>query len=769
MKHLFTLTTIILFLCIETLAQTYPPSCVITAPHTNAYFKENTDVVIRVYSTDIGKSSNNGTVTKVEFYNGAVKLGETTTHINNTFTYTWECVPAGKHTIKAISTNSSGTSFTSANLVFTVGTAEVIPRGMSSDKGKYIANIISGSANNDYMTYWNGVTAENGCKWGSVESTRDVMNWSGADVSYNYAKNNNLMFRYHAIAWGSQYPTWLEGLSTDVTAFRAEIEEYMAAVAARYEYMDQIDVLNENLYLNTWDGNEHQLGTPYFRAGLGGTGATGYDWLIWLFTKAREYFPNSKLVMNDFELVNNTAGINEMLDAVKVLRDRGLIDGFGTQSHCFNVDAVQNNPNTLNSNLNLMATSGLPIFVTELDLNGGNTVSEATQLTSYQNLFPVYWTNPNVAGITLWGYVEGSTWKTGTGILNSDRSERSSMVWLKDYINGVTNVGYPFAVTNTCVQDATIPTVSITSPSTGASINLNTDIVIEADASDSDGTITLVEFYEGSTKLGEDASFPYTYTWSGATAGSHILTAVATDNDNKSRTSSQITINVEAPDLDGEIVIRAIGVVGDEIINLEVDGVVIETFTLGTTYQDFTTTANVNGTIVVNYTNDDGADRDAQIDYITVAGVKYEAEDQAINTGYYANGSCGGGSNSELMHCSGYIQFETEPVTPIDNCPNDPNKTEPGECGCGVVEGTCNTTTVELKAGWNLIGCPLDGDTPIESALSSIWSNVEIVKDMEAFYLITNAPELNLLKNVSWGKGYLVRVSQDCTLDWIAR
>ncbi|MCU0662412.1 MAG: M12 family metallo-peptidase [Myxococcota bacterium] len=31
----------------------------------------------------------------------------------------------------------------------------------------------------------------------------------------------------------------------------------------------------------------------------------------------------------------------------------------------------------------------------------------------------------------------------------------------------------------------------------------------------------------------------------------------------------------------------------------------------------------------------------------------------------------------------------------VDNCPNDPNKTEPGSCGCGVAEGTCGTTCVD--------------------------------------------------------------------------
>ena len=34
-----------------------------------------------------------------------------------------------------------------------------------------------------------------------------------------------------------------------------------------------------------------------------------------------------------------------------------------------------------------------------------------------------------------------------------------------------------------------------------------------------------------------------------------------------------------------------------------------------------------------------------------------QSENQAINTGFYTNGSCGGGSNNETLHCNGYIEY----------------------------------------------------------------------------------------------------------------
>ncbi len=420
------------------------PSCVITFPHCNAYFEQGTDVTIQVYATDLGGTTTGGNVTKVEFFQNDIILGEAVTSTSNTYSFVWAEVPAGTYRITAKATDNENAVSNSAGAIITVGTKTVKPTGLSANKGKYLANIIPNNVRSDFNTYWNGVTAENSCKWGSVESNRDVMNWANADKAYNHAKNNNLPFRYHALAWGSQYPSWIKTLSP--ADFQAEIEEYMAAIAARYPLIDQIDVLNENMYLNTWNKQEHAAGSPYFRAGMGGPGVTGYDWAIWLFEKARHYFPNSKLVINDFELETNNAGLNEILALVKVLRDRGLIDGFGTQAHHFNVDGITTT--ALQNALNNMAKSGVPIYVTELDLKG-KPESEVNQMNGYKTSFPVYWNHPAVAGITLWGYVEGATWSTGTGILNSNGTERSAMTWLKTYMESLPDVGYPFGEDNT--------------------------------------------------------------------------------------------------------------------------------------------------------------------------------------------------------------------------------------------------------------------------------------------------------------------------------
>ncbi len=89
-----------------------------------------------------------------------------------------------------------------------------------------------------------------------------------------------------------------------------------------------------------------------------------------------------------------------------------------------------------------------------------------------------------------------------------------------------------------------LPSVAITSPSDGASFTDPASISIDASASDSDGSVSRVDFFDGTTLLGSDTSTPYSYTWNSPPAGTHSLTAVATDNIGATATSSPVTISV---------------------------------------------------------------------------------------------------------------------------------------------------------------------------------------------------------------------------------
>ena len=94
------------------------------------------------------------------------------------------------------------------------------------------------------------------------------------------------------------------------------------------------------------------------------------------------------------------------------------------------------------------------------------------------------------------------------------------------------------------------PLVSLTAPFNGASYSAPATIVMNVTASDPDGSIARVEFYQGANKLGEKYAAPYTWTIYNAPAGDYsggyALTARAFDNSGASTTSNAVAVSVSA-------------------------------------------------------------------------------------------------------------------------------------------------------------------------------------------------------------------------------
>ena len=91
------------------------------------------------------------------------------------------------------------------------------------------------------------------------------------------------------------------------------------------------------------------------------------------------------------------------------------------------------------------------------------------------------------------------------------------------------------------------PTVSITRPVNGQTYAAPASIDIDAEASDSDGTVVRVDLYVGDTLLASDDSAPFELGWDNVSAGSYSLTATATDNLGATTTSAPVNITVTAP------------------------------------------------------------------------------------------------------------------------------------------------------------------------------------------------------------------------------
>lgn len=91
----------------------------------------------------------------------------------------------------------------------------------------------------------------------------------------------------------------------------------------------------------------------------------------------------------------------------------------------------------------------------------------------------------------------------------------------------------------------TPPSVSLTAPISNSIFTTLQSITLTASASDVDGNVAKVDFYDGSSLIGSDITAPYSYVWTGMGAGTHTLSAKALDNSGMVASSTTVIITVE--------------------------------------------------------------------------------------------------------------------------------------------------------------------------------------------------------------------------------
>ena len=89
-----------------------------------------------------------------------------------------------------------------------------------------------------------------------------------------------------------------------------------------------------------------------------------------------------------------------------------------------------------------------------------------------------------------------------------------------------------------------LPTITLTSPSSGTSMTAPGSFTLAAAASDADGWITDVAFYINGSLLATDTAAPYSFVWSSVPVGNYTVTARATDNAGAVVTSASVTVKV---------------------------------------------------------------------------------------------------------------------------------------------------------------------------------------------------------------------------------
>jgi endo-1,3(4)-beta-glucanase len=140
-----------------------------------------------------------------------------------------------------------------------------------------------------------------------------------------------------------------------------------------------------------------------------------------------------------------------------------------------------------------------------------------------------------------------------TAILFSDKNDASPSI--SNLENGVykcaLTVGYNAYTSKSDVlvivseNGNVAPAAVINAPNNNSVYREGASIAIDATATDLDGQVVRVEFFDGEMKLGEDTTAPYSFNWTGANPGNHSLTAKVTDDKGAFSISDAISIRVD--------------------------------------------------------------------------------------------------------------------------------------------------------------------------------------------------------------------------------
>ncbi len=234
--------------------------------------------------------------------------------------------------------------------------------------------------------------------------------------------------RGHTLVWHSQTPRWFfaEGYSMETTAplvskelMLKRMENYIKQVLeyTQTNYPGLIyawDVVNEAV--NTGDGEEGGLRSKdslWYQV-------IGPEFIEKAFEYARKYAdPEVKLFYNDY----NTEDKGKMLaiyDLVKGLKEKGLIDGIGLQSH-YTIDS----PSIIDieSSIRKYAELDVELQITELDMGLEENTEEAFmhQAIRYKRLFTAFnhldeTGAANITNVTFWGLSDDISWLSKPGV-----------------------------------------------------------------------------------------------------------------------------------------------------------------------------------------------------------------------------------------------------------------------------------------------------------------------------------------------------------------
>lgn len=583
---------------------TNPPTVSITSPADGATFIAPAAITINANAAD-----SDGTVAKVEFFNGATKLGEDTAA---PYSFVWSNVAIGSYTLTAKATDDMTATTTSAAVPVTVianqapTIALTTPADLATNAGaggtvtlsasvadpesqpmsvtfygrlksppvgpdftlvtlpdtQFYSENTGGTRLQHFLSQTNWIVANRNtlnipfvAHMGDMVQNGDsvVQEWINADSAMDIIEDPATTLLTHGIPWGG--------------------------APGNHDQQPIGSPDGASLYWNTYFGTARWAGRPYW----GGNYSTNNDNNYQLFSASGldfivinlEYRPSANQAVLDwadallkahpnrraiitshwFIGTGNPAAWGGHGQAVyDNLKDNpnlflmlcGHIHGEGQRADVFEGRTVYTVLQDYQSRAN-GGDSWLRYFIFSPANNTITAKTLQTRTLTFETDADSEFTLPYTMGAGSAAWTALGTVNAAGGVATLDWTGvagNTEYEWYAAVSDGTNNVGSTTRNFTTAANAA--PTISLTSPAEGANVVLPAQVAFEANAADSDGSVSKVEFFAGITKVGEDTSAPFSFAWT-AISGSYALTAVATDNQGASTTSSVVNITVTNP------------------------------------------------------------------------------------------------------------------------------------------------------------------------------------------------------------------------------
>lgn len=473
---------ILIFLALTSVTNTWAgrvrnslPTVSLTSPVNGSSFAAPATIVLTATAADA-----DGTILRVNFYQGTVLIG---TDSVAPYSLTWSNAPGGTYSLSAIATDNLGASTTSTVAGITVTGAKVIITAPANGATLYGgATTVTGTFNGDASTT---ILVDNG---NSTRLAKLINNTYSATLPIFLGPNTLTVSVARIDKTSDKAIITVTGNDYPKIAFRAPAK---AAFDAPTNLLFAVDAVSPASAISKV-----------------------------------EFYKNGTLASTVNSPPYQYTLANALAQSYTI--QAKAIDSFGYASYA-------------STTVTGVGPNALPTAIMTAPLNGANYTAPAN-ITLIANA-----SDPD-GSIALVEFFQNGVLLGGTNFspyrfnwLNVPTGLYTLTAKATDNRNGTATT----APVNISVTPPNAPpAASLTSPAAGASFYAPASIVLSANASDSDGTVTKVEFYQGTTLLGAASSAPYTYVWAGVAAGSYTLSAKATDNFGSVTTSTPVTVTV---------------------------------------------------------------------------------------------------------------------------------------------------------------------------------------------------------------------------------